>query len=114
MRDQYLSNSKHAIAAKEYRKASELLWGAIAQELKAFAATRGVSIVSHRQFFEFVRQVSRELNDRNLYLEFVNLNALHQNFYDEAIPSDVFPDFYERAVQYIGRLEELIQANNAK
>jgi len=37
-RDQYLSNAEHAIAAGEYRKASELLWGAVTQQLKALAA----------------------------------------------------------------------------
>lgn len=108
MRNQYRLNAEHAIKAKEYRKASELLWGAVTQQLKAFAATRGIAIGSHRQFFDFLRQLSSELNDKSVYVEFVALNALHQNFYDETIPSDIFPDFYNRAIEYIGRLDSLI------
>lgn len=110
MRDQYWSNAEHAIKAKEYRKASELLWGAVAQQLKALAGTHGILIKSHGQFFNFLRQLSSELHDKSLYLEFVDLNALHQNFYDETIPPDIFPDFYERAVRYIARLDTLTQS----
>ncbi len=106
-RDQYRANADHAIVLGEYRKASELLWGAVTQQLKAFAATRNFAITSHRQFFELVRQLAAELRDKPIYADFVELNALHKNFYDEIIPSDLFPDFYQKAVQYIERLDVL-------
>ena len=106
-RDQYRANADHAIVLGEYRKASELLWGAVTQQLKAFAATRNVAITSHRQFFELVRQLAAELRDKPIYADFVELNALHKNFYDEIIPSDLFPDFYQKAIQYIERLDAL-------
>ena len=109
MRDQYRSNAEEAIGAREFRKASELLWGAITQELKALAATYDVVISSHREFFEFLRQLAGELNDKYLYSEFVGLNALHKNFYDETIPADIFPDFYRRSMEYIERLESLVR-----
>ncbi len=107
MRDQYRANAEHAIEAGELRKASELLWGAVTQQLKALAATRDVIITSHRDFFDFLRQLAGEVKDETLYKDFVALNALHQNFYDETIPSDVFPDYYEKAIQYITRLDGL-------
>lgn len=108
-RDQYRANAEEAIGAGEFRKASELLWGAITQELKALAASYGKVISSHRQFFELLRQLATELGDRPLYTEFVELNALHKNFYDETIPPDVFPDYYARAIAYIERLELLLR-----
>lgn len=107
MRDQYRANADHAIEAGELRKASELLWGAVTQQLKALAATRQVVITSHRDFFDFLRQLASELKDESLYKDFVALNALHKNFYDETIPADVFPDYYEKSNQYIGRLDAL-------
>ena len=107
IRDQYRSNAEQAIAAGELRKASELLWGAITQQLKALAATYNAVISSHRQFFDFLRQLSAELHDRTFYEDFVSLNALHKNFYDETIPSDVFPEFYKKSIQFIARLEGL-------
>jgi Archaeal PaREP1/PaREP8 family len=106
-RDQYRSNSEHAILAGEYRKASELIWGAVTQQLKALAAKHSLVITSHRKFFDFLRQLASDLGDRSLYEEFVALNSLHQNFYDEVIPIDVFPGLYQRAIDYIGKLERL-------
>jgi len=106
-RDQYRANAEHAIAAGEYRKASELLWGAVTQELKALAASYNIIITSHRQFFDFLRQLASELGDRPLYEDFIALNALHKNFYDEIIPPDAFPGFYQKAIEYIVRLETL-------
>ena len=106
-RDQYRSNAEKAIAAGEYRKASELLWGAVTQQLKALAAVHNIVITSHRQFFDFLRQLATDLGDRSLYTDFVELNALHKNFYDEIIPSDLFPDFYQKTIEYIVRLEGL-------
>ncbi len=107
MRDQYRANAEHAIEAGELRKASELLWGAVTQQLKALAATRNIVITSHGQFFDFLRQLSSETKEAALYKDFVALNALHRNFYDETIPPDVFPDYYEKAIQYIARLDKL-------
>jgi len=110
MRDQYRANAEHAIEAGELRKASELLWGAITQQLKALAATRNVLITSHGQFFDFLRQLAGETRDEGLYKDFVALNALHKNFYDETIPPDVFPDYYQQTIQYIARLDQLARS----
>jgi len=112
-RDQYRSNGEHAIAAGEYRKASELFWGAVTQQLKALAATHNIVITSHRQFFDFLRQMAAELEDKPLYEDFVALNALHKNFYDEIIPSDIFPGFYQKAIEYVVRLETLVGGGRA-
>ena len=107
IRDQYRSNAEQAIAAGEFRKASKLLWGAITQQLKALAATYSVAISSHREFSDFLRQLSAELHDKTVYEDFVSLNALHKNFYDDTIPSDVFPDFYDKSIQFTARLARL-------
>ncbi len=104
MRDQYRSNADQAVAKGEFRKASELLWGALTQQIKALAAKYDVVIESHREFFSFMRQLAEELKDASLYTEFAALNALHKNFYDETIPADLFPEYYARATEFIDRL----------
>ena len=111
-RDEYRNNANKAIAALEYRKASELLWGAISQQIKALAATRNVLIETHRQFFDFMRQFAKESEDPGLYEEFVALNALHRNFYDEIIPTDLFPKYCERALNLVQKLDEITRANH--
>jgi len=106
-REEYRLNADKAIQNGEFRKASELIWGAVTQQLKALAATAGVLINRHGDFFSFVRELSGEIKRPELYAEFVELNALHRNFYDEIIPPDVFPQFYERAIKYIAELDAL-------
>ncbi len=47
-RDQYLVNAEKLLARREYRKASELLWGAMVQSIKALAAKRGYRLGTHK------------------------------------------------------------------
>ena len=108
-RDQYRKNAEQAIGTREYRKASELLWGAVTQQIKALASAYNVVIESHREFFDFLRQFAGELQDPKLYEDFVALNALHRNFYDEVIPADIFPLYYEKTLEFLSRLDDLLR-----
>jgi len=58
-RDQYLVNAEKLLAKREYRKAFELLWGAIAQSIKALVAKRGYRLGTHRQIIDFMREVAK-------------------------------------------------------
>ena len=107
MRDQYLSNAQECIGKKELRKASELLWGAVTQAIKALASTFGVSITTHNQFFEYTKEIGKETEDKEYYTLFVELNALHKNFYDELIPPESFPMFYEKALLFLKKIDNL-------
>ncbi|PKP56731.1 MAG: hypothetical protein CVT89_05700 [Candidatus Altiarchaeales archaeon HGW-Altiarchaeales-2] len=114
-RDNYLSNAHEAIQKNELRKASELLWGVITQEIKFHAALSNFFIENHGEFFDYVKKVSKEETDNeNYYLMFVDLNTLHRNFYDEIIPEDTFPFFYERAMSFLRKTEELIKIKEKK
>ncbi len=48
----YLHNACESIYNKEYDKASEFLWGATAQAIKALAATKGITLKSSRKLTE--------------------------------------------------------------
>ncbi len=107
-RNQYFNNAKESISKKEFRKASELLWGAITQTLKALAALRGIEIAKHSEFFSLMERLAKERDDPAIYYNFVDLNALHRNFYDDFIPDGAFPDFFNKARRYIGNIEDII------
>jgi len=107
MRDHYLCNAEETIKKEELRKASELLWGAITQAIKALGSASNIYIGKHGEFFDFVRDVGRETNDNELYLLFLDLNALHKNFYDETIPSQDFPIYYEKAYLFLRKMDEI-------
>lgn len=107
-RNHYFNNAKEFISKKEWRKASEMLWGAVTQSLKAVAALRNVEITNHRQFFSIAQRLSKDLNDPSVYYNFVELNTLHRNFYDEFIPENAFPLLYGKAKDYLVKLDAML------
>ncbi|MBU4190220.1 MAG: PaREP1 family protein [Candidatus Thermoplasmatota archaeon] len=109
MRDHYLCNAEETIKKEELRKASELLWGAITQAIKALGSASNIYIGKHGEFFDFVRDVGKETKDKELYLLFLDLNALHKNFYDETIPSRDFPIYYEKAYLFLRKIDGIMK-----
>lgn len=98
MRDEYFSNAESFAAKGEFRKASELLWGAVSQAIKALAAKHDLRIESHSQFFGFMEELAKEIEDAELYETFMFLNDLHQNFYDERIRAVDFDIYLKKAI----------------
>jgi hypothetical protein len=108
IRDHYYKNAEEMTVKGEFRKASEMLWGAVTQTIKAIAALRKVEISNHTQFFTVVKEMSKELNDPTFYKTFVELNTLHRNFYDEFIPAEAFPLFFGKTKDYLLKLQSVI------
>lgn len=109
-RDLYLYNAELFYSKKEYRKSSEMLWGAITQTIKAIASTGNIKIASHKDFFTFMETISKELNEEYYYTEFLKINDLHRNFYDEFIPSDTYYIVHREALKYLEKLNELLES----
>jgi len=107
-REIYLQNAKKFHDAGRYRKSSELLWGAISQTIKALAATSSFKIFKHTQFRQYIRNISKELSDRKLLTDFWLMEDLHKNFYDEKIPQDEYGIYMELAVEYLAKLDKMI------
>ena len=106
-RDHYLSNAEDMIRKKNLRKASELLWGAITQTIKSLALLSGIPIYSHNGFRLYIKEISKEINDKNLIAKFLYLEDLHKNFYDEIIPEEDFPEYYKETLLFIKKLDEI-------
>ncbi len=78
----YLENALLMLNNQEAAKASELLWGSLAQALQAVAASRNIHLSNHRSLRWFVSTLARELNDRALLDGFRQAEALHSNFHE--------------------------------
>jgi len=104
-RSEYWSNALKYVGEGKFSKASEFLWGAVAQSIKALAAMRDVSISRHSMFFDFMRELSKEQEDAELYKSFLFLNNLHKNFYDEYIGAADFQIYLEEAGKFLRRVE---------
>lgn len=108
-REDYYNNALKHAAKGNFSKASELLWGAVTQSLKALAAMRGIAITIHGSFFNFTRLISEELKDEEFHKSFLFLNDLHRNFYDEYIDSKDFHIYREEAESFMRKIEEIVR-----
>jgi len=108
-RDEYLQNAETFYGKHKYRKSSEMLWGAITQTIKAIAAISGIRIIKHNEFFDYIKAVSSEIENEYYYSEFLKINDLHRNFYDEFIPPDSYDTVYREALKYLEKLNELLE-----
>ncbi len=78
----YLRNASKFIDAGDSEKASEFLWGSMAQAIKAVVATKGVTFRKHRLLWEYAETLAKELEDKSIYDSFVHAYSLHSNFYE--------------------------------
>lgn len=81
----YLENAYKFIDAGDTEKASEFLWGSMAQALKAVAATKEVTLKSHSLLRDYAAQLSKELSDKSIYDYFLHAESLHSNFYESTL-----------------------------
>lgn len=107
-REEYLSNFPDAYSKKEYRKASELLWGAVTQTVKYAAGIMNVEIKRHGEFFDFVKGLSEKNEQPEIYKNFLLLDKLHKNFYDPEIPSSDMHIYVDVAFAFIRSIEEIV------
>jgi len=82
----YLKEAEALLKKKDYAQASEKLWGACAEMIKAVAAKRGVRLGTHRSLGDFVEKLDKENPRLDLMDAFLQANALHTNFYEDWLP----------------------------
>jgi len=78
----YLEDAEHLLEAGDSPQASEKLWGAVAEMVKAVAARRGWRHFSHRELWDVVQRLSRESGDDEIVELFGLAESLHANFYE--------------------------------
>lgn len=83
MNGKFLKEAEVFLAKKDYVQASEKLWGAAAEIVKAVAAKRGVTIRAHRSITDYVARLDDEHPELNLATEFSVASNLHVNFYED-------------------------------
>jgi len=107
-RDKYLSNALKLVREGEFRKASELLWGAVALQIKLLALVKkNIRLATHKELRRFMRELVKELGDPELYKTFHLVEKLHTNFYDEILDPEDFKLYLEEALKLIRKLEQL-------
>ena len=105
----YLKNADGMIKKKEYSKAGEMLWGGIAELLKAIGIVYGRPISKHKELIKIAKYISLMENDDNLRDAIVRYaHSLHANYYENFIEPEEFGEYYAIVVKAHSRLLEII------
>lgn len=81
----YFENATKFIDKGDAEKASEFLWGSVAQALKAVAANKNIWLRSHSQIKNYALTLARELQDDSIWHTFIYAQSLHSNFYESGL-----------------------------
>ena len=79
----YMENALLMVSQGDAGKASELLWGSVAEAVLALAASRGKQLANHRSLHWFIGVLSKELNDQSIAEAFYVAENLHQKGFHE-------------------------------
>ena len=104
----YLENAFLSMEAGNVEKASEFLWGSMAEALKAVAASRSRELRHHREIGEYARELARQLGDEAISDVFGNASYLHTNFYEAELTIEEVYTYASRIKAIIGKLFDFI------
>jgi hypothetical protein len=105
--DHFLEKAREALAENDLAQASEKLWGAAAQAVKAAAESRGWSHNGHRELFDVVNRLAQEYDDPKLRDLFQIANSLHINFYENWLTKEYIDDGVARTHEFIGEIQRI-------
>ncbi len=104
----YMVDAERLLAEEDYPQASEKLWGATAEIIKAIAAKRNVELGTHRSIGEYVSKLAKEKPSWYLIQAFSIASALHTNFYEDHMPADHVKADTEVVKDLAGKLKTLL------
>lgn len=105
----YLQNARKSLEKGDLDKASEFLWGSVAEAVKTLAAKRGLTLRTHGELWEFMRELATELGEPTLYDDFRTANYLHSNFYEVELGPHEILNAAEHVEHLVSRLFELVE-----
>ena len=103
----YLQDAKKLLQEQDYPQASEKLWGATVQIIKAIALKRDKHLRSHAAINKYAGQLSKELNNPSIIDYFNAASSLHQNFYEDWLTPDMVVHNAEVVEKLIKKLKPL-------
>jgi hypothetical protein len=84
----YLHEVDDLMQKHDLPQASEKLWGAFVDTIKAVAEGRGQNLGTHRSIAQFVLKLEKEFPELRLHDAFRHAEALHANFFEDQLPEE--------------------------
>ena len=104
----YSNNASLFLKQKEFQKAGEMMWGSMASILKAVAAKKGKKVEWHSQLFSLAAKLTKNLDDKQIYIAFLEASHLHKNFYESDITEKELRLQIKSIAKTIGKLVEYL------
>lgn len=108
----YLREADELLKKKDYPQASEKLWGAAAQMIKAVAANRGVVLGTHRSISDYVTKLHKEHPEWRLPDKFAHANSLHINFYEDWLSPELVQEGSTAVRDLVVHLRRLLESSS--
>jgi hypothetical protein len=105
----YLREAEELLARGDYIQASEKLWGAAAEIVKAVAASRGVMLGTHKSLVRYVLELHKQNPGLGLRQGFAIAETLHINFYEDHLPEEEVRLRAEEVKSFINKMKELLK-----
>ncbi len=106
--EKYLREGDGFLMKKDYVKASEKFWGAASQIVKALAAKKGLELRSHSDLHREVVKIVREKGDVEMRLLWQSAIVLHQNFYENWLPSEIVEEDAKDVKKLVDKVKDLL------
>ncbi len=84
----YLREADELLRKHDMPQASEKLWGAFVDAIKAVAEKRGQTLGTHRSIAQFVLILEKEVPELGLHDAFRHAEGLHTNFFEDHLPEE--------------------------
>ncbi len=103
----YLLEAEQLLKKNDLPQASEKLWGAAAEIVKAVAATKGVELGTHASLWAFVEELDRQNPALGLIEKFSYAGNLHTNFYENWLSSGYIVRGMVVVKDFVGKMKQL-------
>ncbi len=110
----YLENAFYFIEAGDAEKASEFLWGSMAQAIKAVAASKEIWLRSHKRIRDHALELAKALQDESIKNTFYHAQSLHSNFYETGLLMEDVAILAEDVRAAVAKLLSLIPEEKQK
>ena len=101
----FVDHARIELARGRRLQASEKVWGAANQALKALAAQRGWRHRGQRNVFAVANQLAAEQGRSSFWDDLMNARAIHYNFYDNDLEEEDIEAGIAKVEQYVADLE---------
>ena len=104
----YLKEAEELLEKNDLPQASEKLWGAAAEMIKALAMKRGITLGTHRSLAVFLIRLNDEHPELDLVRGFDAAEGLHINFYEDHLPEQIVRIRAAAVKDFVEKLRRLL------